>query len=84
MRPSLAPMLTSQQSQRLWYLALGVGLCFFALTFRLIELQVIRHDELTEKAQANTYRTDIFEPKRGDILDVRGNILATSKPAKKI
>src|SRR6185295_7434020 len=42
------------------------------------DLQVVRHDELSAKAQQNTQQEILLEPRRGDILDARGNQLATS------
>ena len=67
-------------------LALGLVLCaaFSALGYRLVDLQVMRHCELSEKAESNTRREFVFEPRRGDILDVKGNTLATSTFAKTV
>jgi cell division protein FtsI/penicillin-binding protein 2 len=48
------------------------------LGYRLVDLQVLRHQELSAKAEANTQRQMLLEPRRGDILDARGNLLATS------
>jgi cell division protein FtsI/penicillin-binding protein 2 len=60
-------------------LLLGLlGLAFAGLGYRLVELQVLRHDELTAKAQLNTHREFVRPPRRGNILDARGNLLATS------
>ena len=53
-------------------------LAFVGLGFRLVELQVWRHDELAAKAQQNTQREFWRAPRRGDILDAHGNLLATS------
>ena len=53
-------------------------LAFAGLGYRLVDLQVLRHDELAAKAQLNTQREFRQAPRRGDILDVRGNLLATS------
>jgi len=55
-----------------------LGLAFAGLGYRLVDLQVRRHDELAGKAQLNTQREFWQAPRRGDILDVRGNLLATS------
>ncbi|MEY4386517.1 MAG: Stage sporulation protein [Verrucomicrobiota bacterium] len=70
-------------AKRLQYyrvLALVLVLCtgLFGLAGRLVYLQVFRHDELRALARANTEREFMREPKRGDILDVKGNLLATS------
>jgi len=59
-------------------LLLLLGAAFGVLAWRLLDLQVLRHDELLRKAQLNTQREFMLEARRGDILDVRGNLLATS------
>jgi cell division protein FtsI/penicillin-binding protein 2 len=60
-------------------LLLGLlGLAFAGLGYRLVDLQVLRHDELAAKAQLNTQREFWQAPRRGNILDARGNLLATS------
>lgn len=67
-------------------LVLGLLLCtaFSGLGYRLVDLQCLRHNELSAKAESNTRREFVFEPRRGDILDVNGNVLATSTFAKTI
>ena len=67
-------------------LALGLVLCaaFSGLGYRLVDLQVMRHCELSEKAELNTRREFVFAPRRGDILDIKGNVLATSAFAKTV
>jgi cell division protein FtsI/penicillin-binding protein 2 len=57
---------------------------FAGLGYRLVDLQVVRHDELSVKAEQNTQREFRQQPRRGDILDASGNILATSVPVKTI
>ena len=66
------------QYRRLMLLLLLLGAAFGVLAWRLLDLQVLRHDELLRKAQLNTQREFMLEARRGDILDVRGNLLATS------
>ena len=61
-----------------------LGAAFVGLGYRLVDLQVLQHDELSLKAQHNTQREFRQAPRRGDILDVNGNILATSVPGKTI
>src|SRR5882757_3152269 len=51
---------------------------FAGLGYRLVDLQVIRHDELLAQAEKKTERRISETAKRGDILDARGNLLATS------
>jgi cell division protein FtsI (penicillin-binding protein 3) len=60
-------------------LLLGVlGLAFAGLGYRLVDLQLLRHDELAALAQQNTGLQYFREPRRGSILDAHGNLLATS------
>ena len=66
------------QLQRVLSLAALLGAAFLLLGFRLVDLQVLRHDELQAKAQSYTHREITLEPRRGDILDTKGNPLATS------
>src|SRR3989442_833842 len=66
------------QYRRLLVLALLLAAAFAGLGYRLVDLQVLRHDELLEIAQQNTQRQFFFVPRRGDILDRKGNLLATS------
>ena len=51
---------------------------------RLVDLQVVRHAQLSDAARGNTVRTIVREPRRGNILDARGNLLATSLFVKTI
>ena len=70
--------------RRLVLLGLLLGAAFGGLSFRLIDLQVLRHADLTAKAQQNTHREFLLEPRRGDIFDIKGNLLATSIPVKTV
>lgn len=62
--------------------ALVLGLC--GLGYRLVVLQVLRHEELRVLADSMTQRTIVREPWRGDVLDVNGNPLARSHPIKHV
>ena len=64
--------------RRLVLLALLLGLAFAVLAYRLVDLQVLRYQELSVKAWHNTHREYLLEPRRGDVLDAKGNLLATS------
>jgi cell division protein FtsI/penicillin-binding protein 2 len=66
------------QYQRLIWLGLLLSVAFAGLGYRLVDLQVLRHKELSALAQANTQREFLLEPRRGDILDAKGNLLATT------
>jgi cell division protein FtsI/penicillin-binding protein 2 len=72
-----------QLKRALALLALAV-LVFAGLGFRLVDLQVWRHDELSQLSEQKTQRTRWFTPKRGDILDANGNVLARSIPVETI
>jgi cell division protein FtsI (penicillin-binding protein 3) len=51
---------------------------------RLVQVQLVRHDDYTNKAQRQQERTLSLNPLRGSILDVRGRILAESISAQTI
>lgn len=63
---------------RLLLLALVLLAAFAGLGYRLVDLQVLRHEELRDEAARNTGRATFHEPRRGDILDRQKNLLATS------
>jgi cell division protein FtsI/penicillin-binding protein 2 len=77
-------MAKRQQYRRLATLMVLLTVAFGGLGYRLVDLQVLRHGELSVKAQANTQREFLLEPRRGDILDARGNLLATSTFVKTV
>lgn len=62
--------------------ALVVGLVLLAL--RLVHLQVWRHEELRVLAQENTVSKRRIPARRGNIMDVRGNLLASSTMVKNL
>jgi cell division protein FtsI/penicillin-binding protein 2 len=70
------------QFRKLYLLAIGLLLAFSSLAWRLVDWQVLRHEELQGLALTNTVRTILRDAMRGQILDIRGNPLATSVPAK--
>src|SRR6516165_1097281 len=72
------------QLRRMFGLALLVLAAFVGLGYRLVDLQVLRHDELGKLAQDNTQREFWQAPRRGDIVDAHGNLLATSIPMKTV
>lgn len=68
-------------------LAMMVFLLFVALCglgYRLVDLQVLQHEALKARALAQVKQTRLLEPRRGDIRDVRGGLLATSRPVKTV
>jgi cell division protein FtsI/penicillin-binding protein 2 len=71
-------MIKRLQLRRLLVLLGVLGLAFGGLGYRLVDLQVLRHDELAALGQQNTELEYFREPRRGSILDAHGNLLATS------
>jgi cell division protein FtsI/penicillin-binding protein 2 len=59
-------------------MALLLSIAFAGLGYRLVDLQVLRHDDLRIEARKNTERGYQIPARRGDILDAKGNLLATS------
>ncbi|MGA3283607.1 MAG: penicillin-binding protein 2 [Verrucomicrobiota bacterium] len=72
------------QVRRVLLLMLLLGAAFAGLGYRLVDLQVLRHDELAKIAELNTERDFLKAPRRGNILDVNGNLLATSVSVKTV
>jgi cell division protein FtsI/penicillin-binding protein 2 len=73
-----------QQFRRALALLALVVIALAGLGFRLMDLQVWRHDELAKFAEKKTQQTSWRTAKRGDILDANGNLLATSISVKTI
>lgn len=77
-------MIKSGHLRRLLALAIFLSLVFAGLAARLVDLQVWKHEKYRGISERLTKRVYFREPRRGDILDVNGNPLATSLPVKRI
>ena len=66
---------------RLFAAAFFVLLCFGLLVARLVVLQVVRHEDLAEQAEANRIAVVPVVPNRGLIVDRNGVVLATNYSA---
>ncbi len=77
-------MINKQQLKSALLLLVLVTAAFAGLGYRLVDLQVLRHDELSRLEQDNTQREFWQAPRRGDILDTHGNLLASSVPVKTV
>lgn len=77
-------MIAPYQSRRIWFMALLLTCAFFGLGARLYVVQVIRHDELAVKASKFTARSELIDPLRGQIRDIKGNVLAASRQVKTV
>ena len=63
---------------RLLAVALAALACFALLGWRLYTLQVVRYEELAERAESNRTAVTPIVPDRGDIVDRNGVVLATN------
>ena len=70
-----------QTGQRLSALFVFVVFVLFVLFGRLFSLQIIKGSDLQAKAVDQWTRDLPITPKRGEILDTNGNVLASSKTA---
>ena len=70
--------------RRLTVAAAGFVLWTAAIEARLMYLQVVRHEELSARAERQQKRTIAAPAKRGEILDRRGRVLAYSVDAESI
>jgi cell division protein FtsI/penicillin-binding protein 2 len=77
-------MILATQYRKLSLLLLVLSAALVVLGGRLVDLQVVRHDELGAIARTNTVRTISRLPMRGQILDIRSNLLATSISVKTV
>ncbi|MBI5799568.1 MAG: penicillin-binding protein 2 [Verrucomicrobia bacterium] len=72
------------QNKRLVLMAFLLFVAFCGLGYRLVDLQVMQHEALKAKANAQVRQTRHIEPRRGSIYDIRTNLLATSRPVKTV
>lgn len=72
------------QFRRLMVVVVVLGAAFAGLGFRLFELHVLQHGELRAQAEANRERVIHRLGRRGAILDLNGNLLASSVSARMV
>ena len=60
------------------------GLWAVGVEARLVMLQIVEHDELVDRAERQQMQTRTLAAKRGDIVDRKGRMLATSVDADTI
>ena len=77
-------MAASVKYRRLFGLVLLLAIAFVGMGYRLVDVQVFRHDLLSRKAQQRTHHTMLLEARRGEIRDRYGNLLATSAFVKTV
>ena len=66
---------------RLWAAVAFVLFCFGLLVFRLVTLQVVRHEQLATQAESNRIAVVPIVPNRGLIKDRNGVVLANNYSA---
>lgn len=79
-----APDWRQTMRKRLGLAAVAFALWVGAIETRLVFLQVVEHDEMVDKAERQQLQTRTLSAKRGDIVDRRGRVLATSVDAETI
>ena len=67
--------------QRINWLLIFIFICFSILIISLWYLQMIKGEELKERAVKNCIRSLIEDAPRGNIYDRKGEILVTNRPA---
>jgi len=70
--------------RRVLYATCGLFSAFSLLSWRLIHVQVERHDHYVGILERKHQRTDELEAHRGRIFDARGHLLAGDEPVQKI
>lgn len=73
-----------RQRTRFFWMGVLIVLAFLALGYRLVDLQVMQHGEFLERADRSHSLQIPLKGHRGDIRDVRGEVLARSLPARSI
>lgn len=70
--------------RRLLQLSAFLAAWAVVIVFRLVHVQLVRHDHYVERAQKQQESTLSVQPVRGSILDARGRVLAESIAAESI
>ena len=78
--PTFIEASSINQSQRLFGISLMFAGVFFILILRLLHLQVLEYETLSQTAQDNYTKDRVLIADRGTIFDRKGRILATNKP----
>ena len=84
MKPPGPPDWRETLTRRIFVVAAGLALWVAAIEIRLVYLQVFDRADLIGRAERQQERTQPSPAKRGDILDRRGHVLATSVDADTI
>lgn len=74
----------TRQRIRFFWIGLLLVLAFLALGYRLVDLQVIQHEEFLDRANRSHALQINLKGHRGDLRDSRGEVLARSLPARAV
>src|SRR2546426_6673471 len=77
-------MIRANNIRTLCIFAAFVTLAFVGLGMRLYFIQVVGHERYQDIVDDNTQRIYLKQPRRGDLLDINTNQLATSLPVKRV
>lgn len=70
--------------KRLGWMTFALLLGFIGLAYRLVDLQLLRHAELRQEARQNVSYSKLFEPRRGEIRDIKNRLLVGSRFVKTV
>ncbi len=74
----------NRQRARFFWMGVLLLLAFCCLGYRLVQLQYVQHGEFRQRANRSHSMLIPLKGHRGDLRDVRGEVLARSLPAKTI
>lgn len=84
-KPDLSTnMISAVQGRKLIAMSFLMVIAFAGLGYRLVDLQVHQHARWREESEDTSRRLFLRAPRRGDIRDIRGNLLAGSVVVKRI
>ncbi len=66
-------------TSRIWIVFCLFGIGFFSLMIKLYQIQIRDHQKYTQLSKQQTEKTILVTPRRGDIFDRNGIVLATTQ-----
>ncbi len=66
------------QRRRMFLLGMGVAVWAVIIVARLVQIQIVRHEDYVQRAARQQERTITLTPMRGSVYDARGRLLAES------
>ncbi len=82
--PSRKTMTKLGQYRRFLSMAVLLAIAFAGLGYRLVDLQVLQHEQIRSQAARRTERTLVRAARRGNILDANQTLLAGSQFVKTV